>query len=82
MNGLENDLIQVGQILKVPARNTSLKVGDKVTITAKNYATGELIPSWVKKQTHEISEISDGKVLLGYPDGISSWVSADEIKKA
>lgn len=81
-NGLDSDLIRVGQILKFPTGNTDFKVGDTVRITAKRYTTGELIPDWVKKKTHKISEFGDGKVLLGYPDGISSCVAIDGIKKA
>ena len=66
----------------LPTKNTSFRVGDRVKITASRYSTGELIPDWVKKQAHVISQLGDGKVLLGYPDGISSWISVDGIKKA
>lgn len=81
-NGLNSDLIRVGQVLKIPTENTDFKVGDSVRITAKRYTTGELIPDWVKNKTHKISEFGDGKVLLGYPDGIASWVAIDGIERA
>lgn len=53
-NGLDSDLIRVGQILKFPTGNTDFKVGDTVRITAKRYTTGELIPDWVKKSKRQI----------------------------
>ena len=81
-NGLNSDLIRVGQVLKIPTENTDFKVGDTVRITAKRYTTGELIPDWVKNKTHKICEFSEGKVLLGYPDGIASWVAIDGIERA
>ena len=81
-NGISSDLIRVGQVLKIPTESTVLKVGDTVRITAKRYTTGELIPDWVKNKTHKISEFGEGKVLLGYPDGIASWVAIDGIERA
>ena len=65
----------------VNARVKKIKVGDLVKITGSRYATGEMIPSWVKKQKHKVSQISGSKVLLGYPSGISSWVYKRDIRK-
>lgn len=59
-NGLDSDLIRVGQILKFPTGNTDFKVGDTVRITAKRYTTGELIPDWVKKKpTKSVSSVTE-----------------------
>lgn len=58
-----------------------VKVGDRVKPTGKKYATGEMIPNWVKERSHKVSQIkaSQNKVLLGYPDGIRSWVYLSEV---
>ena len=81
LNGLTTDLILVGQVLKLPSESADFQVGNRVKITAKHYSTGELIPDWVKEQTHVISELGEDKVLLGWPDGICSWVPLEGIKK-
>lgn len=80
LNGLNSNVICAGQRLKLPV-SAYLKVGDKVKITASRYATGEIIPGWVKERTHTVSQIEKDKVLLGWPDGIASWVSLDGVKK-
>ncbi len=83
LNGLKGDTIYTGQKLKIPGTVNSLrlKVGDKVRITASHYATGEVIPAWVRERTHAVSQIEESKVLLGWPDGIASRVSLDGVKK-
>lgn len=58
-----------------------IAVGDMVTITASNYYTGPAIPSWVKSKKHEVSQISGDKVLLGFPNGICSWVAKSGVVK-
>ncbi len=62
--------------------SSSIAVGDTVRITCSTYSTGQSIPSWVKSQTHKVSQIKGDKALLGYPDGIASWVPLSGIKKA
>lgn len=83
LNNLKSDVIYAGQKLNIPgiASSGTLKVGDKVTIIASRYATGETIPGWVKERTHTVSQIENDKVLLGWPDGISSWMPLDGVKK-
>lgn len=63
------------------ATKRTIKVGDYVKPTGKKYATGETIPKWVKQRSHKVSQIktSQNKVLLGYPDGIRSWVYLNEV---
>lgn len=62
--------------------SASIQVGDTVRITCSTYSTGQAIPSWVKNTTHKVSQIKDNKALLGYPDGIASWVPLSGITKA
>jgi len=80
LNGLTSNVIYAGQKLKLPV-SAYLKVGDKVKVTASRYATGQAIPGWVKERTHTVSQIEKDKVLLGWPDGIASWVLLDGVKK-
>lgn len=59
------------------ANNTSksdIKIGDtvKVNFSAKRWATGESIPSWVKGQNYKVAEVSGSKLLLS---GINSWIN-------
>lgn len=61
------------------ASKKTVKTGDYVKITGKKYATGEAIPDWIKERSHSVGQIKGNKVLLGYPDGICSWVSLSEV---
>ncbi len=49
----------------------------KVNFGAKNYATGETIPKWVKENSYKVLQKSGNKVLL---DNIMSWVAASDIQ--
>ena len=55
-------------------------VGDKVKVlaSAKNYATGEAIKSFVKGSIYEVVRIKDGKLLLSK---ITSWVYGHDVEK-
>ena len=84
LNGLTSDVIHAGQKLKIPGVApdvTAIKVGDTVRVTASNYATGQTVPNWVKERTHKVSQVEKDKVLLGWPDGIASWLPIDGVKK-
>ena len=61
------------------AEKKTVKVGSRVKPTGKKYATGQTIPTWVKQRSHKVSQIKGNKVLLGYPDGIRSWVYLSEV---
>lgn len=65
-----------------PAPSTGIKVGDKVMITGKSYATGQQIPEWVKSQQHIVNKFSDDgtQALLGHPSGINSWVYLKDLR--
>lgn len=51
-----------------------IAVGSTVKITGERYATGQVIPTWVKSTAHKVSEISGDRALLGRDGGICSWV--------
>ena len=51
-----------------------IAIGSVVKITGATYATGQTIPQWVKNTTHEVSQISGDRALLGHNGGINSWV--------
>lgn len=61
------------------APKSTVKVGSYVQATGTKYATGEKIPNWVKQRTHKVSQIKGNRVLLGYPNGIRSWVYMNEL---
>ena len=62
--------------------SSAIAVGDTVRITCNAYSTGQAIPSWVKNTSHKVSQIKGDKALLGYPDGIASWVPLSGIVRA
>jgi lysozyme len=49
----------------------------KVNFSAKNYATGEAIPDFVKGEPHKVLEVDGDRVLL---DGIYSWVNKQNVE--
>ncbi len=57
---------------------TTIKVNDKVTVkgTAKEYATGQAMASWVKGSTYNVLKVEKDKVLL---DSIVSWVWTKDV---
>ena len=57
-----------------PSAGGAIAVGSKVKVTGTKYATGQTIPQWVKNTTHEVSQISGDRALLGHNGGINSWV--------
>ena len=61
------------------AKKKTIKVGDYVKVTAKTYATGQKVSTWVYSQKHKVSKIQGNKALLGAPNGINSWVYLSEI---
>jgi hypothetical protein len=56
----------------------SLQAGDKVRITGTRYATGQLIPFWVKLRIHTIQQVKNDRALL---KEIQSWVYLKDLKK-
>lgn len=72
------DAVQEG----IVADNTSKKdinVGYtvKVNFSAKNWATGQSIPAWVKGKSYTVQQISGDRVLLS---GILSWINRKDVE--
>ena len=57
--------------------SNTIQVGSKVKVTGSNYATGQSIPSWVKKETYTVSKIEGSKALI---KEITSWVYIKDLK--
>ncbi len=59
---------------------TTFKVGDHVVVknSAKTYATGEKIPSWVKNKSLTVQQVASDRVLL---KEITSWVKKTDVSK-
>lgn len=74
------DLVRVvdGSSSSSSGDSTSFKVGDKVTVknSAKTYATGESIPSWIKGSTYTVQQVKNDRVLL---KEIYSWVRKSDL---
>lgn len=89
LNGVHNPyLINGGQCwvndgdirrVDAPEPSATIKVGSSVRITGDKYSNGQSIPGWVKQQVHVVNQIQSGRALLGYPDGICSWVPMDAV---
>ena len=60
--------------------NDAVQVGNWVEIVGTRYATGELIPAWVKAKSHKIVEIDGARALLGGKSGINSYVYISDLR--
>ena len=49
----------------------------KVNFSAKRWASGQCIPSWVKGRVYDVVQTSGDKVLLG---GIMSWIKRSDVE--
>ena len=60
---------------------SGIKVGDKVRVkrSATKYATGQLIPGWVKNRRYTVEQVSGTRILLRE---ITSWVYIADLDKA
>lgn len=58
---------------------SDIKVGDtvKVNFSAKKWATGQSIPSWVKGHAYKVAQVSGKKVLLS---DIRSWINRTDVE--
>ena len=54
-----------------PSNSVMIKVGSKVRVIGANYATGEVVPGWVKNNTYTVKQVNGDKCLLS---DIVSWV--------
>ena len=74
----ETPAIEAGQEAdKVKGTNKEIGMTVKVNFSSSIYATGEVIPDWVKGTSYQIIEKSGDKVLL---DGIMSWLSVYDVE--
>lgn len=49
----------------------------KVNFSAKNWATGQAIPQWIKGNSYTVQQVSGEKVLLG---GVMSWINRKDVE--
>ena len=86
LNNISNvNLIRVGQVLKLPSSSTTttsttIRIGSRVRVnsSAKTWATGQTIPSWVKGQTYTVGQLrnSNNELLL---TGVMSWIRRSDV---
>lgn len=78
--GVKVEVVKPAPIVKPTVPVGTFLVGDKVTIksTAKTYATGQNMSSFVYGKTLTISKIETGKALLSE---IMSWVRMEDLQK-
>ena len=60
-----------------PKKDISTGYTVKVNYGAKSWASGQLIPSWVKGRMYPVVQTSGDKVLLG---GIMSWIKRSDVE--
>lgn len=60
---------------------SEIAVGSTIKITGDKYATGQAIPTWVKAVEHKVSQINGDTALVGFPDGICSWICLKDLIK-
>ena len=60
-----------------PKKDISTGYTVKVNYSAKRWASGQAIPSWVKGRMYPIVQTSGDKVLLG---GIMSWIKRSDVE--
>lgn len=55
----------------------NIVIGSKVKVIGNNYATGQVVPDWVKKEIYTVAKIDGSKVLL---KEITSWIYIKDLK--
>lgn len=72
------DAVQQGIIAdNTPKKNITTGYTVKVNFSAKNWASGEVIPNWVKGRDYPVIQTNGNKVLLG---GIMSWIDRSNVE--
>ena len=72
----------VKPVVQTPAPVTSsIKVGNKVKMTGKKYATGQDIPFWAKLRTYDVLDVSSTTLLVGIGKAVTGWIRKSECKK-
>lgn len=62
---------------RTPKKDISTGFTVKVNYGARRWASGQLIPSWVKGRMYPVVQTSGDKVLLG---GIMSWIKRSDVE--
>ena len=60
-----------------PKKDISTGYTVKVNYSAKRWASGQIIPNWVKGRMYSVVQTSGDKVLLG---GIMSWIKRSDVE--
>lgn len=60
-----------------PKKDITIGYKVKVNFSAKRWASGQCIPSWVKGRVYDVVQTSGDKVLLG---GIMSWIKRSDVE--
>lgn len=60
-----------------PKKNISTGYTVKVNYSAKRWASGQIIPNWVKGRMYPVVQTDGDKVLLG---GIMSWIKRSDVE--
>lgn len=83
LNNISNPhLIRVGQVLRIPAitavNHPSIRVGSRVRVnsSARTWATGQMIPTWVRGQTYTVQQLRNNELLLA---GVMSWIRRSDV---
>ncbi|MBC5628862.1 N-acetylmuramoyl-L-alanine amidase [Clostridium sp. NSJ-6] len=80
LNMIQSELNALNETsTQTPPANSvgGIKVGSKVRVIGANYATGEVVPGWVKNNTYTVQQVNGNKCLLG---DIVSWVYAKDLQ--
>lgn len=74
----ETSAIDQGQQANETSKK-DIKAGFKVKVnfSASTWATGQVIPQWVKGNSYTVKEVNGTKVLL---DGIMSWINRKDVE--
>lgn len=60
-----------------PKKDITIGYKVKVNFSARKWASGQCIPSWVKGRVYDVVQTSGDKVLLG---GIMSWINRKDVE--
>lgn len=72
------DAVQQGIVAdNTPKKDIKAGYTVKVNFSAKNWASGESIPNWVKGRDYQVIQTNGNKVLLG---GIMSWINRSNVE--
>jgi len=82
LNNIQNiDLIRIGQILVLSEAQLSIQIGSRVRVntTARNWATGQLIPIWVLGREYNVKQIRRDNTEILLTD-VVSWIRIEDVK--